>query len=333
MPSVTDAPQSSPAPVRLPAFLLALTLVANAAVGQEQATAIQAGPFQRSPSGIQLGSILVGAPVVADSTAGNWRHIVLQGWIFTASTRVDRREGFDLSVRVAPTENLRIEPNGTIIARLGEGALLHRVRTRGGWTLVRREGWVPSRLLPQDRTIPLAATTDYLADTTRVELSAATTFMEQPEGKAVGTLAQGATAQVLARSGEWARIRVEGWVHRDSLIPIAGGALVGVTASEVRANPERYVGRDVDWKLQFVAIQTADELRPEIPVGQRYLLTRGPAPESGFVYVVIDQAELGRFRSLQPLQDLTMRVRILAARTKYLPNPVVQLLAILETAP
>jgi hypothetical protein len=258
---------------------------------------------------------------------------VLEGWIFTASTRADRRDGFDVSVDAAPTENLRIEPNGTIIARLAEGALLHRVRTRGGWTLVRREGWVPSRTVPENQAIPVATTTDYVADTNRVEVSAPTTLMQQPQGNAVGTLEEGATAQVLARSGEWARIRVDGWVHRDSLRPVASGALVGVTASEVRANPERYVGQDVDWKLQFVAIQTADELRPEIPAGQRYLLTRGPVPEIGFVYVVIDQAELGRFRSLQPLQDLTMRVRILAARTKYLPNPVVQMLAVLESAP
>jgi hypothetical protein len=333
MPSVTDAPQFSPAPARLPALLLVLMLLANSAASQERTTSVQSGPFLRSPGGVQLGSILTGAPVVVDSTTGNWSHVVLEGWIFTASTRADRREGFDLSVNVAPTENLRIEPNGTIIARLAEGALLHRVRTRGGWTLVRREGWVPSRTVPDNRNIPLVATTDYLADSNRVEISAPTTFMLQPQGQAVGTLEEGATAQVLARSGEWARIRVDGWVHRDSLRPATAGALVGVTAAEVRANPERYVGRDVDWKLQFVAIQTADELRPEIPVGQRYLLTRGPVPEVGFVYVVIDQADLGQFRSLQPLQDLTMRVRILAARTKYLPNPVVQLLAILESAP
>jgi len=333
MPSVTDAPQSSPAPARLPAFLLALILLANSAASQERATSVQAGPFLRSPGGLQLGSVLAGAPVIVDSTTGNWRHVVLEGWIFTASTRADRREGFDVSVDAAPTENLRIEPNGTIIARLAEGALLHRVRTRGGWTLVRREGWVPSRTVPENQAIPVATTTDYVADTNRVEVSAPTTLMQQPQGNAVGILEEGATAQVLARSGEWARIRVDGWVHQDSLRPAASGALVGVTASEVRANPERYVGREVDWKLQFVAIQTADELRPEIPAGQRYLLTRGPVPEIGFVYVVIDQAELGRFRSLQPLQDLTMRVRILAARTKYLPNPVVQMLAVLESAP
>lgn len=332
MPSVTDAPQSSPAPARLPAFLLALTLLANSAASQERATAVQAGPFQRTPSGVQLGSILAGAPIVADSTAGNWRHIVLEGWIFTASTRNDRREGFDLSVRVAPTENLRIEPNGTIIGRLAQGALLHRVRTRGGWTLVRREGWVPSRALPENHTVAVATGTGR-PDTNRVEVAAPTTFMQQPEGNAAGTLEPGLQAEVLARSGEWARVRVEGWVHQDSLKPVAGGALVGVTASEVRANPDRYVGREIDWKLQFVAIQTADELRPEIPAGERYLLTRGPAPEAGFVYVVVNQAELERFSSLQPLQDLTMRVRILASRTKYLPNPVVQMVAILDSAP
>lgn len=310
-----------------------MTVFVNSATSQERVTTLQPGPFQRTPSGIQLGSVLAGAPIVADSTAGNWSHVVLEGWIFTSSTRADRREGFDVSVRVAPTENLRIEPNGTIIARLGQGALLQRLRTRGGWTLVRRGGWVPSRILPEDRAIEVASRTNEPLDTNRVEVAAPTTFVRQPEGTAVGTLEEGAQAEVLARSGEWARVRVEGWVHRDSLRPAAAGALMGVTAAEVRANPERYVGRELDWKLQFVAIQTADELRPEIPAGQRYLLTRGPAPEAGFVYVVIDQTDLDRFRSLQPLQDLTMRVRILASRTKYLPNPVVQMMAILESGP
>jgi len=299
-------------------------------VPQAQTTAVQSGPFQRSPNGVQLGTLLAGATVTADSTAGSWRHITLEGWIFTASTQNDRRGGFDVSVRATPTENLRAEPNGTIIARLAQGALLHRVRTRGGWTLVRREGWVPERAVPAD---PIdIAEAEPLSDSNRVEIPAETQLLQQPGGGSVGALAPGSQATVLARSGEWARVRVEGWVHRDSIEAVAGGGvLAGVTAAEVRANPDRYLGQMVDWQLQFVAIQTADELRPEVPLGQRYLLTRGPAPEIGFVYVLIDAAQEDHFESRQPLEDMVLRVRILAPRTRYLPNPVVDLLMILES--
>ena len=298
---------------------------------QETVTATRAGPFQKSPSGIQLGTVLTGAEVTADSVSGSWRHITVEGWIFTSSTRSDRREGFDISVRVSPTENLRVEPNGTVIARLGQGALLERLATRGGWTRVRRSGWVPTRTFPQASTVVATSTEAAEPDTTFLEAIAETGLMVQPGGDRLGTLAPDAAVEALAQSGDWVRVRVEGWVHRDSLRSSAGVATHGVTAAEVRANPDRYVGTDLDWQVQFVAIQTADELRPEIPLGQRYLLTRGPAPETGFVYVVIDEAQLERVRALQPLEDLTIRVRILAPRTRYLPHPVVQLLAILKT--
>jgi len=33
----------------------------------------------------------------------------------------------------------------------------------------------------------------------------------------------------------------------------------------VRAAPARYVGKTVDWRVQFLAVRKADELRPEIP--------------------------------------------------------------------
>lgn len=310
---------------------MVLALLAVEARAQETVTVQQPGPFNRSPTGIQLGSLLAGTDLRADSTAGAWRHVTLEGWIFTASTRTDRREGFDISVRASPTENLRIEPNGRIIARLSEGALLRRVRTQGGWTLVRREGWVPTRILPQPPTVDLADPGTYDVDTNRVEFRSQTGLASSPTGDTLATVAAGTTAEIVARSGEWARVRVEGWVHRDSLRPATDGALIGVSASEVRANPDQYLGREVDWELQFVAVQTADELRPEMPHGQQYLLTRGPVPETGFVYVVIPDSEVERFRATQPLENLTMRVRILAPRTRYLPNPVVQLLAVIES--
>jgi hypothetical protein len=80
-----------------------------------------------------------------------------------------------------------------------------------------------------------------------------------------------------------------------------------------------------------VSIQTADEPRPEIPAGQPYLLMRGPLPEPGFVYVMVSRNELARFKALPPLAELTLRVTIRAASTRYLPTPVAELVAVVDS--
>ncbi|MFN2316105.1 MAG: hypothetical protein ABR551_06000, partial [Gemmatimonadales bacterium] len=91
--------------------------------------------------------------------------------------------------------------------------------------------------------------------------------------------------------------------------------------------PDRYVGETVDWRLQFLSIQVADELRPELPAGQPYLLARGPLPEAGFVYVIVNREQVERFRQMAPLDEFEARAVIRAARTRYLPNPVIELRA------
>jgi hypothetical protein len=136
-----------------------------------------------------------------------------------------------------------------------------------------------------------------------------------------------APTRVLRRSGDWTRVQVEGWVREADLGGGVGTSLGGVTAAEVRADPARYVGRPVDWRLELIAVQTADELRTEIPKGQLYLLTRGPLPEPGFVYVTVTPAQAEEFRALQALQELTLRVIIRAPRTRFLSTPVVELVS------
>jgi hypothetical protein len=67
-----------------------------------------------------------------------------------------------------------------------------------------------------------------------------------------------------------------------------------------------------------------------MPPGQPYLLTRGPLPEPGFVYVTIPPARLADFRALPALQELVLRVTVRAARTKFLPTPVVELASVVS---
>jgi hypothetical protein len=95
-----------------------------------------------------------------------------------------------------------------------------------------------------------------------------------------------------------------------------------ITAADIRSQPDRYVGQTVEWTLQVISVQKADELRPELPTGQSYVLARGPLPESGFVYMVIPAEEEAMFRGLQPLTKLRVRATVRAGRSKYLQVPV-----------
>jgi len=140
----------------------------------------------------------------------------------------------------------------------------------------------------------------------------------------------GIPARLLARAGDQVKVQVEGWIPADAVAPAEGGVLMGVTADEVRADPNRYVGQTLEWRLQLIAVREADELRPEMPPGQPYLLARGPLPEPGFVYVTIPSSRLADFQALPALQELVLRVTVRAARTKFLPTPVVELASVVS---
>jgi len=152
----------------------------------------------------------------------------------------------------------------------------------------------------------------------------------EPGGAGIATLADGAEGEVVARSGEWVKVRIEGWLPAGDVRPAPGGALRGVSTAEVRAQPDRYTGQLIEWRLQLVAVQTADALRPELPEGREYLLSRGPLPEPGYVYVIVSAPQAARFKGMAPLSEFTARVILRAASTRWLPNPVVELVEVVE---
>lgn len=198
-------------------------------------------------------------------------------------------------------------------------------------------GQTPSRAQPDkvSQTAPQASAdtsqTDSVPaapDIERVEATAETPVHTAPEGTPIATLRPGTPARVVGRADGWIRVQVDGWVREADVRPSTGTALTGVTAAEVHADPDRYVGQTVDWRLQLIAVQTADDLRAEMIAGQQYLLTRGPLPEAGFVYVTVTKAQAARMAALPPLEELVLRVTIRAARTRYLETPVVDLVSV-----
>ncbi|MEA2713872.1 MAG: hypothetical protein QOK27_1833 [Gemmatimonadales bacterium] len=345
------APQSSPGFGRLPACITLLWLLFPFPLVAQHTTQISADArLRKEPDGIALFSLPAGTSVQTRRARGAWYEVVVEGWIFSQSTAPTRRDGYDLVVTPGEGENIRREPNGGVIGRARSGALLRKLETRGGWIHVSRDGWIPREAIApiesgaispevsadtplvqgtgappgSSPSAPPAAPGKPAADPDRVEAARETAVYAAPEAAQFGTVQAGTPTRVLGRSGEWVRVQLEGWVRAGDLQSASGATVTTVTAAEVRSDPSRYLGRTVEWRLQLIAVQTADELRTEMPKGQNYLLTRGPLPEPGFVYVTVSDAQAAEFRTAAALQEMTLRVTIKAARSKYLTTPIVE---------
>jgi hypothetical protein len=321
---------------------------------QQPVRLAEASVFVREPGGTRLAELPAGTAIRPGRTRGDWVEVRLEGWIWTASTARTTRDGFDLVVTATGGENLRAAPDGQLIARAEEGALFDRVGTRGGWTQVRRGGWVARGSLPRPRAaappasapprVTAVVDSQAIRDTVRpsspvpapagperaerrATLRTGTILRRNADGEGIAELRGAAEVVVGASDRDWVPVRLEGWVRASDL---AGSPPPppAITAAQVRDQPERFVGDTVAWRLQFLAHQRADELRPEMPPGQHYLLTRGPLPETGFVYVMVSRAEAGDFAGLEPLDLLEATVVIRAGRTRYLATPVVELVRV-----
>jgi hypothetical protein len=344
-------------------------LAAPAAAQEEQALTAPAS-LHKEPEGVPLVSLPAGAPVETGRARGGWNEATVEGWIVTTSTERTRRDGFDLVVTPDEGENLRRSPNGPVVGRAREGTLLERVGQKGRWTRVRRNGWIPRKAIqraekaertgrsePRTKVVaeapdspqvqqPAASRTHGpaasggasssaaapvpAAGLERIQTARETPLGAAPEGGTIGTLQGGTSARVVARSGDQVKVQVEGWIPADAVAPTDSGALVGVSAAEVHADPNRFVGQTVEWRVQLIAVKRADELRGEMAPGQPYLLTRGPLPEPGFVYVSIPPAQAAEFEAMPPLHELVLRVTIRAARTRFLMTPVAELVSVVS---
>lgn len=309
--------------------------------------------FFSDVAGRRIARVARGAVLTtAGATRNEWIQVTLEGWIFATSVGPSDRPDFDLLVTRAPNENLRAAPAGPLVAELARGFGLNRFEapsdSGGRWLHVRRAGWVQRSALAPIADVVATRTTDSLADSSddgqtsasrpgndpppvdssRAQPVRMTTLYRAPDGPEAGTLAAEIPLRVLSRNGEWTRVQFEGWVKGGELQAAPAGVLIGITAAELRAEPQRYAGQVLRWRIEFIAIQKADELRPDIPAGSSYVLGRGPLPERGFVYVIVSDSKLPAFRALTPLATIQVTARVRNGRSRYLGNPVVELISL-----
>lgn len=280
------------------------------------------------PQGRLLGRVSEGTDLAGGQTRDGFVEVTLEGWIWERSVRASATAGFDLAVSNSGGENLRGEPNGEVIARLLQGALLTEVERDGAWVHVRRAGWMWARSLAaldqpararSSAPPPAAASLDWMT------IAAGVPLLVVPEGDTLGAVRGAAAARVVARANGWARVQLEGWVRESDLQPAAAGVLVGVSGAEVRSGGRAFEGKALQWTVQYIAVQTADALRRDMPAGQFYMLARGPLPEAGFVYLLLSAEQARAITELTPLTYLTIVGRVRAARSQYLGNPILTL--------
>ncbi|HSG82807.1 MAG TPA: hypothetical protein VLC48_11175, partial [Gemmatimonadota bacterium] len=290
--------------------------------------------FRREPNGTQLATVLQGAQLTVVGEQGGWVEVELSGWIWAPSVATTNRDGFNLRVSASGGENLRSRPQGTVLARLLEGCLLNRVSANGNWVQVTRNGWLwrASLELSGERD-PAASTgeqagagTSPAADSpSLVTADAPLPVYGTPAGDTIATFQPGAQAQVLGRTGDWIRVRIDGWVYGPEALDSAALRLADtgdLSPAQLRADPARYRGALVRWRVQVISLQRAERTRSDFTEGEPFILARGPAGDAGFVYLAVPDHLLSVAEALTQLDYVTIVGRVRTGRSSQVGSPV-----------
>lgn len=325
-------------------FLVPSTLAAQsvATVSADQEN------LRQDPQGTRLASVMQGTEMTVLEGQGQWRRVRLEGWIWAPSVGSTNRNGYDLEVSADGGENLRATPNGEIRARAREGMLFTRLGRQGNWFRVQREAWMWAPSLDIRQVQDTGEDQGGGSSDVSGEGAAGTSEDGAPSrehvvvgeqsvrlhttargGDSTATLYPGSDLEVLAREGEWTRVRIDGWVRAPSLVsPDSAGVESDLTAAELRQNSEKYQGRRVRWTVQFVALRRAEAIRTDFYEGEPFLLARPPGSSEGFVYLAVPPELLSEAQDLKALQSIEVLARVRTGSSSLMGVPILDLLAI-----
>ena len=295
--------------------------------------------FRAQQNGTLLGQLRAGMSLEVLEATDDWLQFDLDGWIWIQSVQAVNRGSFDLVVSVEGGENIRGAPGGEILGHLEQGTLLETVERVSGWARVRRRAWVWRRsvaLFGADPSGGSEERSSFTVSSSGVDGgewalggSSDAPILSTPDGDTLAISAASTNLRVLAREGNWARVRLEGWIW----LPEDGDGGLGtslrtdVTLASVVAAPDDYRGEVLQWDLQFISLERAEEIRTDFYATEPFLLTRMGDGDQAFVYVAIPPERLAEAERLNPLERIRVLGRVRTGSARLTGSPILELLS------
>ncbi|HEY8470707.1 MAG TPA: hypothetical protein VIL18_13735 [Longimicrobiales bacterium] len=265
--------------------------------------------LRAAPNGALLAYGRTGMRLEQVERAGNWIRIRRTGWMREAGVRPDQAVAVERPAAGSP---------GTGSATAGSPA--------GG------SPTAPAPAATRQASSATEPAPSAVAPAARASVGpAGSVLLTGPGADTLARLRPGAALSTVERQGEWVRVRLEGWIPAATLAGDSAAAsdiLVDIPAAALAEDPGAFAGRTVEWSLQFIALQRAEPIRTDFRTGEHFILARGPAGETGFVYIAVPTELLAEVERIPPLSRLRVRARIRNARSPLTEAPILELLEI-----
>ena len=303
------------------------------------------------PGAHELATLAQGTTLAPIASSGAYVRVTLHGYIAT-SLLSGKRDSFPATVATSGARlRTSASASASVVAEVNQGMGLHVVKRGGSWTEVERAGWIrrsalpsaPRRdpavqqavqkpvqksappAVPSDTPPPPATVTpvsgDAVTPVTSAPLSAA------PGLPAVATVVHGAVLTPVARDRGWVRVQLDGWM-REGDLTAADSSLARLSAADLRANPDQYVGRLLRWTVTVLAFQTADPLRHDMSPDEPYLLARGPGDENAMLYLTLPPALVAKAKAYAPLTTVVVTAKVRTGRADPSGVPILDVVSI-----
>jgi hypothetical protein len=92
--------------------------------------------------------------------------------------------------------------------------------------------------------------------------------------------------------------------------------------------PNDYRGEVLQWDLQFISLERAEEIRTDFYASEPFLLTRMVDGDAGFVYVAIPPERLSEAQGLSPLERIRVVGRVRTGAARLTGSPILELLSL-----
>lgn len=331
---------------------LVLLLVAAPLLAQQTRVTRDAG-VHAVPDGTVIATVTTGSTWRTGVARSGFTLVTIEGWIDAARVGA-RRDSFPASVSGTGTLRIRADAsaNARILGVFQAGAGIRVLERKGGWSRVRRDGWVLTSALaaataarpatpaarpeqtarPDSRpATPAAAPAEASVEPVRDGALRATGTLplrNAPGTSPYGLLDSGTVVDPVVRDRGWVKIRVETWVPESLLVPADSSYIASLTAADLRLDPETMRGRTVRWRVQFVSLQTADPLRRALQPDEPYILAMGPSGENAILYLAVPANLLAEVKRLTPLSEINVTARVRNGRSQPTGAPVLDLLSL-----